>query len=93
MLGVKCSTFVFILLAAFASARGQTAYSPDANKLDAASFEANWHDADRDRDVPAKIYYPTTAPAVAAKSPIIIFSHGLGGSRQGWDHFTAHCSD
>ena len=37
------------------------------------------HDAPRERDLPVLIYLPTnTTPA-----PVVIFSHGLGGSRQG----------
>ena len=37
------------------------------------------HDAARQRDIPVRVYLPTnTAPA-----PVILFSHGLGGSRAG----------
>ena len=37
------------------------------------------HAAARDRDIPLRVYLPTnTAPA-----PVILFSHGLGGSRTG----------
>jgi predicted dienelactone hydrolase len=37
------------------------------------------HDAARNRDIPVRIYLPTnTAP-----TPVILFSHGLGGSRAG----------
>ena len=36
-----------------------------------------WHDQTRDRDVPVKIFYPR-APG---PFPLIILSHGLGGSR------------
>lgn len=37
------------------------------------------HDGVRDRDIPLRIYLPAnTAPA-----PVILFSHGLGGSRTG----------
>lgn len=38
-----------------------------------------WHDSERDRDVPYKIYYPATA---TGPRPAVIFSHGLGGSRE-----------
>lgn len=38
-----------------------------------------WHDGDRDRDVPYKIYY---APDAAGARPVVVFSHGLGGSRE-----------
>ena len=37
------------------------------------------HDAARNRDIPVRIYLPTnTAP-----EPVVLFSHGLGGSRTG----------
>ncbi|MGD0208131.1 MAG: dienelactone hydrolase [Verrucomicrobiota bacterium] len=37
------------------------------------------HDAARNRDLPVRVYLPTnTAPA-----PVVLFSHGLGGSRAG----------
>ncbi|MDD5533958.1 MAG: hypothetical protein PHC52_14295 [Syntrophales bacterium] len=39
-----------------------------------------WLDKYRNRRIPAKIYYPENAPG---RLPIIIFSHGLGGSREG----------
>lgn len=42
-----------------------------------------WHDATRNRDVPAKIYYPRTGTGLF---PVIVFSHGLGGSRDGYEY-------
>jgi predicted dienelactone hydrolase len=44
-----------------------------------AHVDLTVHDAARDRDVPVRVYLPAnTAPA-----PVILFSHGLGGSRTG----------
>lgn len=43
----------------------------------------DWKDSARDRKVPAKIYYPADK---ATPSPVIIFSHGLGGSRNGYEY-------
>ena len=42
-----------------------------------------WFDASRSRSVPVRIYLPsdTTAPA-----PVVIFSHGLGNSREGYSY-------
>ncbi len=59
------------------------AYEAAPGTCDIAMLEQVWHDAKRDRDVPVKIYYPigTHAPE---KSPVIVFSHGLGGSREGY---------
>jgi predicted dienelactone hydrolase len=43
----------------------------------------NWHDAKRDRDVPVKIYFPKSGDG---PFPVIIFSHGLGGSREHYEY-------
>jgi predicted dienelactone hydrolase len=37
------------------------------------------HDGARDRDIPLRIYLPKAA----SSSPVVLFSHGLGGSREG----------
>ncbi|MCL2624722.1 MAG: hypothetical protein FWD31_13755 [Planctomycetaceae bacterium] len=39
----------------------------------------NWYDAGRFRSVPVKIFWPTQ---VQEKCPVIVFSHGLGGSNE-----------
>jgi predicted dienelactone hydrolase len=46
-----------------------------------------WHDARRDRDVPARIYLPVGAPS---PSPVIVFSHGLGNSSEGYAYLGRH---
>src|SRR5271170_3301939 len=46
-----------------------------------------WFDASRNRKVPVKIYYPNTSDGVF---PVIIFSHGLGGSREGYEYLGRH---
>jgi len=48
---------------------------------------AEWHDTTRDRAIPAKIYYPADAQS---PQPVIIFSHGLGGTREGYDYLGRH---
>ena len=47
-----------------------------------------WHDAARQRDIPARIYLPV-APG-ATNLPLIIFSHGLGGTREGYAFLGEH---
>jgi pimeloyl-ACP methyl ester carboxylesterase len=37
----------------------------------------SWHDATRNRTIPVKVFYPA---GEAEKLPMIVFSHGLGGS-------------
>jgi predicted dienelactone hydrolase len=46
------------------------------------------HDATRDRDIPVRVFLPAkTAPA-----PVVLFSHGLGGSRAGSAYLGEHWS-
>ncbi len=40
----------------------------------------DWKDEKRDREVPVKIYVPKTGQG---PFPVILFSHGLGGDREG----------
>ncbi len=42
------------------------------------SVSYGWYDTARARSVPVRIYYPAK---LAAPLPVIVFSHGLGGSR------------
>lgn len=64
-----------------------------------ASMLDEWNDADRNRQVPVKIYYPQPSEETAgaagrtdpgAMFPVIIHSHGLGGSREGYAALGRH---
>ena len=52
---------------------------------------AEWQDAKRGRAVPVKIYAPK---GLAGEAPLVLFSHGLGGTREGgamWgEHWASH---
>jgi predicted dienelactone hydrolase len=45
--------------------------------------ELTLHDSDRNREIPLKIYYPGH---ISSSLPLIIFSHGYGGSREGYEY-------
>src|SRR6266446_1669455 len=47
----------------------------------------DWLDPKRDRKVPVKIYFPKAGDG---PFPVIIFSHGLGGSREGYEYLGWH---
>ena len=59
--------------------------------------DATWRDGVRERDVPVRIYAPRVIDRNAAANtrfPVSLFSHGLGGSREGgklWsEHWATH---
>lgn len=86
MKGIACALLGLSLLAfplAGACGQGAPAYSPERAVRKVATLLMTWHDPARDRDVPVKIYYPANAKACC---PMIIFSHGLGGSRFGYEY-------
>ena len=52
-----------------------------------ASLLEDWQDSARDRSVPVKIYYPEKG---TGPFPVVLFSHGLGGSRNGYSYLGEH---
>lgn len=49
--------------------------------------DLDWHDAGRNRAVPVRLYWPADA---AGPVPLVIFSHGIGGSRRGYSYLGQH---
>ena len=62
------------------------AYS-QAGQYQVATLEGEWRDARRDRVVPYLIRFPQGATGPV---PVVIFSHGLGGSRRGAVYYAEH---
>ncbi len=54
---------------------------PGPRAVETVSYE--WTDGTRKRVVPVKIYFPTK---VEPPAPVIVFSHGTGGSREGYGY-------
>jgi dienelactone hydrolase len=54
------------------------------DSIGVANFE--WHDEVRNRAVPVRLYLPDASAAGTAPVPLIVFSHGLGGSRNGYQY-------
>lgn len=71
---------VFVLLAV--SWVRADSYTPPQPAKDVAVISETWRDDARQRDVPVKIYLPQGA----GPFPVVIFSHGLGGSRDGYEY-------
>lgn len=77
---------VMILAALSACARGSE-YKKEAGPHAVRETTHDWRDATRDREVPVKIYSPRSN---VGSFPVIIFSHGLGGSRDGYAYVGRH---
>lgn len=59
-------------------------FSPWARAQAIAPVDEVWRDARRQRDVPVRIRWPSDAlPMPAGGWPVVLFSHGLGGTRGG----------
>lgn len=66
----------------------------DATARPVRSLEFEWYDAARERTVPVRLYLPirdanSTTDALDTL-PLVVFSHGLGGSRAGYSHLGRH---
>ncbi len=50
--------------------------------------EFEWQDEARQREVPVRLYLPAQAPG--GPLPLVLFSHGIGGSRRGYSYIGQH---
>lgn len=73
---------LFFAWVAFGGAWADFAPSP-AGPYAVETALYTWRDAARNRDVPVKVYYPATTDS---RCPVIIYSHGLGGTREGYEY-------
>ena len=58
-----------------------TGMGPSALAQDGSSYDETWHDPKRSRDVPVRVRVPQRP----GPWPVVIYSHGLGGNREGGD--------
>jgi predicted dienelactone hydrolase len=68
-----------------AAALTQAYKAPGKYKVGTVSYD--WKDQKRNRQVPVKIYFPIGAHR---PFPVIVFSHGLGGDREGYGYLGQH---
>src|SRR5205809_726495 len=64
-------------------------YAAKRTLLETDSLLLDLNDIQRNRKVPVKIYFPTTAPG---PFPVVLFSHGLGGTRDGYAYLGSQWS-
>jgi predicted dienelactone hydrolase len=65
------------------------AWAQEAAPYDVLEFD--WLDARRQRPVPVRLYWPA-AVAHGERVPLVVFSHGIGGSRRGYSYLGQHWS-
>jgi dienelactone hydrolase len=71
------------IFASYAQETMGTPWRTAAPTSEVTVSRAEWRDEKRGRVVPVKIYAPKSG---AGPFPVIIFSHGLGGSREGYEY-------
>ena len=49
--------------------------------------DLEWLDGSRNRDLPAKVFYPSDA---TGQFPVVVFSHGLGGTKETYSYLGRH---
>jgi dienelactone hydrolase len=74
------------LAAAWACTPLRGADAPDAQSQ---TLDLDWHDSARNRPVPVRVYLPQQA----GPRPLVVFSHGIGGSRRGYRWLGQHLAD
>ncbi|MBN1910639.1 MAG: dienelactone hydrolase [Pirellulales bacterium] len=79
--------FYFFLCATIQAAGYDPLVVPKAAKVETVDLTV--HDADRKRDIPIRIYLPA-AKGKPVPAPVVLFSHGLGGSRAGAGYLGEH---
>jgi predicted dienelactone hydrolase len=83
-----CSLALGLLLALPAAAQLPDDAAEPAAPLPATRMvEFDWHDPLRGRAVPVRLYLPAEP---AARVPLVVFSHGIGGSRRGYSYLGNH---
>jgi pimeloyl-ACP methyl ester carboxylesterase len=101
----QCAVLAASLLSAVAQA--DTTGGPGAPHTSSASAQATsvevarnesfrtvdmlWTDAARQREIPVRLYWPAGA-SPSTPVPLVVFSHGLGGSKNGYSYLGKHWS-
>lgn len=73
--------------APLAATREVAAYKRDPGPLEPVPVDMTWRDESRQRDVPVRVWLPKEGDG---PFPVIVFSHGLGGTRDGYAYLGKH---
>jgi predicted dienelactone hydrolase len=85
---MRLGTALAVAVAAGCEATGglAAAYDPLAGGQPVTHADHVVRDAARQRDIPLRVYLP----ASTARAPVVLFSHGLGGNREGCAYLGEH---
>lgn len=86
MLKLLCALMVFVS----AARAGDLYKAPEAVRA-VKVVDAEWRDEARGREVPVRMYVPEKKGN--EKLPLIVFSHGLGASREMYGYFGKHMAE
>ena len=89
-LGARAAVLAAGLGGALATAKAAAAdgaSAPEAPSHPPAPLDLDWLDSRRQRPVPVRLYLPAEAHGPA---PLVVFSHGIGGSRRGYSYLGRH---
>ncbi|MGY3035851.1 putative dienelactone hydrolase [Bradyrhizobium sp. USDA 4354] len=79
------------MLLAVAVTAALAAHPAQAQSAPPAFIDFDWVDPARSRPIPARLHWPTDV-APGSRVPLIVFSHGLGGSRRGYSYLGRYWS-
>lgn len=85
---ILCMLTISFLLFAGQAIAADSSYDPLAIStwFTPETLDLTVHDAERKRDIPIRVYLPLEKSPV----PVVLFSHGLGGSREGSAYLGNH---
>ena len=89
------AAFLWMLTAlsvATEAAGSDSEYSPARGNWTAATEDATWTDASRNREVPVRIYAPDRKHG-DGPFPVVVFSHGGGESREAFTYLGTHWAE
>jgi dienelactone hydrolase len=86
----RCVASVFLAVVVSGASAQEIAYDPlslaAAGKTQRVDLAVR--DADRNREIPLRVYLPATT----VSAPVVLYSHGLGGNREGNPYLGEHWS-
>jgi predicted dienelactone hydrolase len=89
---VARAALVFVLSHRALPFLGAAEYDPQqVSNAEIKFLDLDVRDKARERDIPIRVYLPpVAAPSAVGPAPVVLFSHGLGGNRQGSAYLGKH---